>query len=73
MNFHQEGKSMATSTSAKAKTRTTSARLADLRVKTACRVHRAYGDAEEIRKDGLTVHKALENVRHRANKTAHDR
>lgn len=51
----------------------TSARLADIRVKNACRVHKACGDPEEIRKDGLAAYKALENVRHRANKTAHEK
>jgi hypothetical protein len=47
-----------------------SARLAEYRAKSACLVHRASGDPEEVCKDGLAVFNALATARKRANETA---
>jgi len=60
---------MPTSAQTKARSRST-ARLQDLRAKTACRVHKAQGDPEEIKQEGLQFYKALEGARKRANSTA---
>lgn len=45
-------------------------RLAEHRAKSACMVHKASGDPEELCKEGLAVFDALAPARERANKTA---
>lgn len=44
-------------------------RLQELRIKSACTVHKTEGDVEEIRAEGLRVYEALEKVRERANQS----
>jgi len=61
-----------TSTPAKTKSKTAS-RLHELRIKNARHVHKAHGDAEEIRQEGLSAYSALSKVRKRANETAHEK
>jgi hypothetical protein len=45
-------------------------RLAEYRAKSACMVHKAIGDPDEVCKDGLTVFDSLAHARQRANGTA---
>jgi hypothetical protein len=45
-------------------------RLAEYRAKSACMVHKASGDPEQVCKEGLAVFDALAPARERANKTA---
>ena len=45
-------------------------RLAEHRAKSACMVHKASGDPEQVCKEGLAVFDALAPARERANKTA---
>ena len=45
-------------------------RLAEYRAKSACMVHKASGDPEQVCKEGLAVFEALAPARERANKTA---
>jgi len=45
-------------------------RLAEYRAKSACMVHKASGDPEQVCKEGLAVFDALALARERANKTA---
>ncbi len=47
-----------------------STRLAVHRAKSACMVHKASGDPEQVCKEGLAVFNALAPARERANKTA---
>lgn len=47
-----------------------STRLAEHRAKSACMVHKASGDPEQVCKEGLAVFDALAPARERANKTA---
>jgi hypothetical protein len=44
-------------------------RLEQYRVKSACMVHKASGDPEEVCKDGLATFNALGPARERANET----
>ena len=46
------------------------ARLEKYRAKSACMVHKASGDPEEVCKEGLAVFEALAPARERANETA---
>ncbi len=45
-------------------------RLAEYRTKSACMVHKASGDPEQVCKEGLAVFDALAPARERANRTA---
>lgn len=47
-------------------------RLDKCRQKSACMVHKATGDPEQVCKEGLAVFDALSPARERANKTAKD-
>jgi hypothetical protein len=47
-------------------------RLDKYRAKSACMVHKATGDPEQVCKEGLAVFEALSPARERANKTAKD-
>ncbi len=68
--FKAERKRMRTATPATRQySEATPARLQELRALAACKVLKSEGDIEEIRKDGVRVFEALENVRKRANHT----
>lgn len=69
---HQKGSKMPKSLTAKTKSKVAS-RLNDLRVKNACRIHKAHGEAEEIRNEGLSVYSGFAKLRKRANETAYDK
>jgi hypothetical protein len=56
--------------SAHTETKEKNRRLAEYRAKSACMVHKAVGDPDEVHKDGLAVFDALAPARKRANGTA---
>lgn len=56
--------------SARTETREKHKKLAEYRAKSACMVHKAVGDPEEVRKEGLEFFRALSPARQRANGNA---
>lgn len=48
-------------------------RLQKLRERSACRVHKAIGDPEALRAEGLSYYEATKKVRARANQSARER